>query len=226
MENILIIFIKYPEAGQVKTRLAKTIGKEQAAYFCRLSVEAVLKRTEDENYQTLVFFTPEEKKGRIKEWLGEGLELYPQQGKDLGERLASAFQEVFQRGAKHAVLIGTDSPLINSEMIRGAFRRLKEKESVLGPASDGGYYLLGLNSFHEELFQGVEWGSNRVWQQTLNIFKKTGIKYSLLAEHFDIDEMEDLQMLKNIFAERTSPELENLDALVSMVEEINLGGLK
>ncbi|HAZ10559.1 MAG: hypothetical protein A2047_02380 [Omnitrophica bacterium GWA2_41_15] len=190
-DNVLIIFVKYPRAGFVKTRLAKEIGRKNASELYRLFVKTILSRIKDKNFTRVIFYSPASKRNEIKRWLG-GEILYPQKGKDLGERLLAAFRLTFQKGAKKVVAIGTDSPALNKKLVLDAFEKLKDTECVLGPAFDGGYYLVGLSSFYKEIFQHIDWGSYNVFKQTLGTIKKLRVRFSLLEKVLDIDNKDDL----------------------------------
>lgn len=192
-DNVLTIFVKYPQEGFVKTRLAREIGKENANELYRLFVETILARIKDKNFTRVIFYAPISKRNEIKRWLGDDLVLYPQRGKDLGKRLSNAFNYSFKSGAKRAVVIGTDSPTLNKKLILDAFKKLKDTQCVLGPAFDGGYYLVGLTSFHEEIFQHIDWSSDNVFNQTLGRIKKLRISFSLLDKELDIDNIDDLR---------------------------------
>lgn len=194
-DNILIIFVKYPQAGFVKTRLSKTIGKQSAALLYKLFVETIIATTKDIFFKRIIFFTPPSKRKEFVKWLGKDLEFFPQRGNNLGRKMSNAFKEVFKHGAKRVAIIGTDSPLIDNRIIRKAFSILETKRCVVGPSLDGGYYLLGLSGFYRQIFEGIDWGTDRVFRQTLNSIKKLSIKYSILGKHFDVDDMEGLDRL-------------------------------
>lgn len=211
--NLLIIFVKYPQPGRVKTRLAKNIGKQNAADIYRLFVEAALKRTKDKNSKRIVFYTPQDKGKEIKEWLvpsfkgirkdyplglgSDGLEFRPQKGRDLGERLFNAFRLSMESSpARRILAIGTDSPLIDRKVANTAFRALETKQCVLGPALDGGYYLIGLSSLKKEVFKGISWGTKKVFAQTLKRLKMLKMSYSLLDTSFDVDRHKDIAYLR------------------------------
>ncbi len=216
MDNCLLIFLKYPEAGKVKTRLAREIGDEKAAQLYRLFVEATLKRTQDRNghYEQLLFYTPVERGNEIESWLtflrnGTDKQVcpcHPQIGSDLGERMLNALKTAFLGGAKKAVIIGTDSPTLDKEIICEAFCRLKDNDVVIGPTIDGGYYLIGMSlrakrsnlslSALDRLFTGINWGSNRVFEQTMKRIREENASYSLLPLYYDVDTLEDLKRLK------------------------------
>lgn len=194
-ENVLIIFVKYPQAGFVKTRLAKEIGKVKASLLYRLFVETILARTEDAGFTRVIFYSPAHKRKQIKDWLGSNLKLHSQRGDVLGDRLSYAFRFAFLKGAQRVIVIGTDSPALDRRVVLDAFERLKNVQCVLGPAWDGGYYLLGLSSFSREIFKGIEWSSDKVFTQTMELIKKLKIKFSLLDEDFDIDNIDSLLTL-------------------------------
>ena len=196
LKDVLIIFVKYPKPGSVKTRLAKQIGKEKAALLYHFLVKTVLARTKSRGYSRIIFYSPEIPKKRFKEWLGGDFIFYPQKGSNLGKRLLGAFKFIFKHDAKRIVCIGTDSPLINSRIIDQAFRILRNKQCVLGPADDGGYYLIGLSSLNEGIFKGISWGAKKVFRQTLEKIKSRKIEYGILDKSFDIDTYEDIAILR------------------------------
>lgn len=218
--NTLIIFIRYPEAGLVKTRLARSIGVSKAALLYRLFVEALLKRTDDKNFQRIIFYTPDNKKGEIIHWLGKDITVRPQKGDALGERLSRAFELTFKNGAKRVVAIGTDSPLLDKKDIKSAFEVLKDKQCVLGPSLDGGYYLLGLSFLNKWIFKGISWGTKKVFGQTMNRLIKTNTSYGLLGASFDVDTYKDLLMLKQRLQDSHKINPYGLDSVFSAVDRI------
>lgn len=222
LDNVLIIFVKYPQAGFVKTRLAKEIGKKNASELYRLFVETILSRIKDKNFTRVIFYSPISKRNEIRRWLGEDLVLYPQKGKDLGERLSGAFRLAFRNGAKRVVVIGTDSPALNKKLILDAFENLKDTECVLGPAFDGGYCLVGLSSFYKEIFQYIDWGSDNVFKQTLKAIKKLRVRFILLEKALDIDNKDSLlnfcRQLPKIY--KANPI--GLAPLVKFLDKINM----
>jgi hypothetical protein len=195
-DNFLIIFVKYPQLGFVKTRLAKSIGKKNATLLYKLFVEIIIKKTRDSRFKRGIFYTPYHREKEFIDWLDKDLNFYCQQGKDLGQRLFNAFDLVFQQGAKRAVVIGTDNPLIDKRVIYKALRELQKYQCVIGPSLDGGYYLLGLSCLYKGLFEGIEWGKENVLSQTLRFLKREEIPYTVLDTHFDIDDRDDLLLLK------------------------------
>jgi hypothetical protein len=190
--NVLLIFVKYPRLGRVKRRLSKTIGRENATFLYKIFVEKTIKETKSKNYERIIFFTPIRRKKEFIKWLGKRLKFIPQKGKNLGDRLYNAFKEAFALGAEKIVAIGTDSPLLNKEVIYRAFKKLNNKECVIGPSLDGGYYLLGLSCLNRGLFKGINWGTEKVFRQTLNAIKKINFRLGLLEKMLDVDDIKDL----------------------------------
>ena len=229
-DNVLIIFIKYPQAGFVKTRLAKEIGKKNASELYRLFVETILSQVKDKNFTRVIFYSPVSKRNEIKRWLGENpalarkggvnLVLYPQKGRDLGERLSDAFRLVFRKGAKRVVVIGTDSPTLDKKIVLDAFERLNNVQCVLGPALDGGYYLVGLSYFYREIFKGINWSSVKVFNQTLAIIKRLRIQFSLLKENFDIDNLCDLMSFRRRLPQIHKTNSADLTYLIEALDKV------
>ncbi len=129
----------------------------------------------------------------MRKWLIENEYFYPQQGSDLGERMLNAFKHVFEKGCKRAVLIGSDCPDISRDIITQSFDMLKAKHIVIGPAYDGGYYLIGVREPIPELFSNIEWGTEKAVSQTIDKINAAGLSLGLLPMLRDIDRVEDLQ---------------------------------
>jgi rSAM/selenodomain-associated transferase 1 len=152
-------------------------------------IHNVSKSTE---YKTIIFFDPPEKKTDVESWLqNNDYDLLPQEGKSLGEKMANAFSTAFSLGAEKVVIIGTDCIEISDEIISKAFEGLHRVDVVLGPAEDGGYYLLGLKESMPEIFRGIHWSTNLVLNQTLKKLKRKGLKFRLLKTLKDIDTISD-----------------------------------
>jgi rSAM/selenodomain-associated transferase 1 len=195
LKNCLIIFTRYPEAGKTKTRLIPALGKEGAAMLQRQMTEQKL--AEAKKLQTYIPVSLEihfagGNEQLMQNWLGSNLTYKQQNEGDIGCRMASAFQESFKTGTKQVVLIGTDCPELNAKLISQAFEELIEHDLVLGPALDGGYYLIGLNQFIPELFTDISWSTAEVLSQTLSIAEKLELAVAFLTTLTDIDHPEDL----------------------------------
>ncbi len=196
MQRALIIFVKYPQAGLVKSRLGKSIGNEKATQIYGCFVETLLSNLNEASYKIFIFYAPADREMEIKNWLGQKYAFVAQSGNDLGERLLNAFEYVFNTGAKQAVVIGTDSPLIERKNILNAFSRLDEKDCVIGPTYDGGYYLLGLNCVQAELFTIEEYSTDRVFENTMEKAQNLGLNVQVLEKCLDVDTVDDLNILK------------------------------
>lgn len=188
--RLLLIFIKNPEPGKVKTRLAETIGEEKAYQVYRRLLQHTLKAAAGVDAARQVWYSSFiDGDDGISETV---FEKKLQQGNDLGGRMSHAFEAGFKRGAGKMVIIGSDCPDISPEIIEQAYHALKTKEIVIGPAKDGGYYLLGMNHYYPELFTGIEWSTGRVLSQTMEKTRKTSLGVYLLPELTDIDTKDDL----------------------------------
>ena len=185
----LIIFYRNAELGKVKTRLAATLGDKRALdIYLKLS-KHTLKIAEKINAKKIVYYSQSvEQNGLWPENFLKEVQL----GNDLGERMLNAFRKCFEVGYKRVCIIGTDCYELDENVITQAFDALKENDAVIGPAKDGGYYLLGMNQFLRELFQNKVWSTSSVAQDTIQNFKRLKLKYHILPILNDIDREEDL----------------------------------
>jgi rSAM/selenodomain-associated transferase 1 len=200
LESIVLLFVKAPLPGRVKSRLAAVTGQVHAVNLYKNFVLDILEMLEKTGYRVRIFFYPSGAGSEVAEWLGTNREYMPQSGNDLGERMERAFAGVFSEGFSRAVLVGSDIPDLKATLVREAFLSLERSDAVLGPAADGGYYLIGFNrnSFFPRPFHGIEWSTPSVFQDTLGILRSASCRVHLLAEWEDIDS---LAALKS-FAER------------------------
>ena len=188
----LLIFVKDPVPGRVKTRLAAEIGDEAACQIYRACAELTLERLAGFHKEAVLCVDPPEAVGSIQRWLGSGWMLRGQQGATLGERLAEATNQAFASGAARVVVVGTDSPWLAPEEVRQAFTELEQAELVLGPTDDGGYYLVGLAKPLPALFEDVAWSSPQVYAQTLAHARACGLRVRHLPRGYDIDYLRDV----------------------------------
>ena len=192
--NSVLIFAKYPEPGKVKTRLGAQIGYDVAAGFYRLFLEQTLALSAKLNaVDVFLAVEPEE---RIKDFLSlipTENEVFPQCGENLGQRLISAFEHVFSKQAGKVIALGSDSPTLPGSYIMQAFESLDHHDVVLGPADDGGYYLIGIKKAREALFQDIDWSTNSVLKTTIRRVRKLGLNYSLLDSWYDVDALDSLR---------------------------------
>lgn len=188
LKQELLIFAKYPEPGRVKTRLARTVGPVEAARLYRGMVETVVKKTTPVNgeYHQTMYFDPPERVREFKQWFP--LQMKKQCSGDLGHRMLDAFQMSFANGSERVVVIGTDCTEIDRALLCDAFQKLETADLILGPAKDGGYYLIGMKATHPLLFEEISWSTTKVLQETLHKAKEGGLKVTLLPLLADIDE--------------------------------------
>ncbi|BAS57439.1 conserved hypothetical protein [Leptolyngbya boryana IAM M-101] len=194
VQEQLIVFTRYPEAGKAKTRLIPALGEVGAAELHRQMTERTIEKCRSLTCQLCIHFTGGTLE-QMQDWLGYDLCYYPQHSGDLGDRLTHAFQTAFDQGAKSAIAIGTDCPNLTSEILALAFSNLKTHPITIGGATDGGYYLIGCNRFVPDVFQNIQWSTDIVFQQTIEIVKRLGLSIAELPILHDIDRPEDLQYL-------------------------------
>src|SRR5438874_3754289 len=185
-EEKLIVFVKAPRPGAVKTRLAKAIGAPAArSAYCHL-VETLVNQLQGLSGVELCF-SPDDAANEVLHWLKEGWTIHPQGNGDLGQRLQSAFHRAFHAGAKCVAIIGSDCPAVRVEDIREAWGGLETHDVVLGPATDGGYWLIGLRQLQPNLFRGVQWSTENVFAATIQRVRHAGLSLHLLRELVDVD---------------------------------------
>jgi uncharacterized protein len=187
----LLIFYRNPQIGKVKTRLAKTVGDEKAlAIYLHLATHtrAITQELECDKIVYYSDFVDTE-----DAWQNSSFEKKIQKkGKDLGEKMMDAFAKAFNTGYSSVCIIGTDCYELSSEIIDQAFQQLKTHDAVIGPAKDGGYYLLGMNKLISQLFQNKTWSTSSVANDTMNDFKRLGLSFAMLPSLTDVDEEKDL----------------------------------
>jgi rSAM/selenodomain-associated transferase 1 len=187
------MFVKNPKPGDVKTRLARSIGDDRAANISRAFVLDTISMLQRTGIRFELCCWPNED-GAV-EILGKDLKYRCQRGRDLSERIINAFHDAFTEGTKHVIVIGSDSPDLPAASINRAFEHLAFYDAVLGPALDGGYYLAGFSSdsFTEQAFRGIQWSTPQVLAQTRARLNESGRTVALLPPWQDIDTAEDLR---------------------------------
>jgi len=196
-DTCILFFVKYPTKGQVKHRLAVNLSEDIVLDLYRAFVKDTLTTIQKIETTLLICFTPGNSQKKFQKWLGETYTFVPQTGKDLGERMKNSFIYAFQHGFKQAVLIGSDSPDLPKTFLHNAFAELQHHDIVLGPSSDGGYYLIGFQdtTFEPLVFDGIHWSSPSVFQETIETIKRTNHSLSLLPMWSDVDTIDDLKNL-------------------------------
>jgi rSAM/selenodomain-associated transferase 1 len=191
----LVIFTRYPEPGKTKTRLIPALGDVGAANLQRQMTEHTICQVQELQKTTDISWEVRFTGGNLQlmqDWLGTD-SVYQFQGEgDLGIRMARSLVHAFQCGATQVVIIGIDCPGVNPQILTQAFEKLNTYDLVLGPAIDGGYYLVGLCRLIPELFANINWGTSQVLQQTVEIADKLKISLTYLPALADVDLPEDL----------------------------------
>ncbi|MDB5047691.1 MAG: hypothetical protein JWO30_762 [Fibrobacteres bacterium] len=197
-EYEVLIFAKYPESGRCKTRLAKGVGDENALRIYRALLDHTLDTVRATPYRKVLMVDPPERAADASEW-APGMDAYlPQSSGDLGQRMESAVEAAFTRGAKKIILLGSDCPQISKDSVISTFDALNRYDVVLGPTDDGGYYLLGLKEVNASLFRNIPWSSEKVFEKTLNILKFQTLSYLLQNAFSDVDTLEDFNRVKHL----------------------------
>lgn len=187
--------MRAPRRGEVKTRLAAAIGPEAALAVYRRLAEHTLAAAAPlarEGVRVRVHHTPADSGEEVRAWLGSGVEHLPQAEGGLGERMEAAFRGAFAAGARHVVIVGSDLPALSPELLRRAFTTLDTRDAVVGPALDGGYYLLGLARPVAGVFDGIAWSTPGVLSATLARLGAANVEPVLLEALGDVDEAADL----------------------------------
>jgi len=188
MQAALIIFVRNPVLGKVKTRIAATIGDENALAVYKHLLHHTKNITAGVQVTRFVFFADEIATNDL--W--NGYEKCLQSGSNLGERMSNAFECLFEKGFTKIIIIGSDCFELDEKIISGAFLKLNEYETVIGPATDGGYYLLGIQSPFKNLFENITWSSNSVFDETIKQIEQRNLSLFLLPSLNDVDEAKDI----------------------------------
>lgn len=188
---LLLIFVKNPVKGAVKTRLAKAIGEEKALSVYRRLLKLAKSATDPLDVSKQVWYSQFIDLDDM--WSMQEYDKQLQQGRDLGLRMQTAFRKAFASGFEKVVIIGSDCPELSTPILQQAFQLLEEHEVVVGPSQDGGYYLLGMTEFYPALFEQKKWSTPAVYEQTIQQLKGMNVSYRLLPLLNDIDTKADLQ---------------------------------
>ena len=203
----LIIFTRYPEPGTTKTRLIGALGANGAAELHRQMTERVVGVARELKASTGIaieirFVGGDDSK--MRQWLGNDMEYAGQIGLDLGERMDNAFKAGFDQGCDRIVLVGSDCPELTADILEKAFQALDHHPVVLGPAADGGYYLIGLKQRLSNVFQDIPWGTENVLEETRKALSTLEVSCVLLERLSDVDTPEDLHIWESAQKARNS----------------------
>jgi hypothetical protein len=193
MEGI-IIMLKYPRPGMVKTRLGNELGAERASWLYRHFVACELVTAHSLHVPVLLSCHPDQPFSMYRDWLGGGYRYISQGEGDLGAKMRTSFETAFAQGFSRVVLAGSDLPHLPAGYLQSALTRLQDHDAVIGPALDGGYYLMGLHrrSFQPGIFEGIPWSTSQVMALTQKRLAGYGLNSFLLPGLRDIDTVEDL----------------------------------
>ena len=192
-KEVVLVFHKNEVLGRVKTRLASGIGEARALEIYSHLIQSTYSVLEDVSAPVWTYysdFIPETVNPPIAK-------SFVQEGQDLGERMANAFARSFESGMEKVVLIGTDCPTLQPQHLNQAFEALTHSDLVLGPATDGGYYLIAMKRKADYLFEGISWSTSEVLSQTLAVATAHGLHFTLLDELSDIDTREDWERYRS-----------------------------
>ena len=194
-QNCILFFVKSPKQGQVKRRLATSLGETVATALYTTFVCDALATLDTCGARVVVCFSPPEAKKSLVAWLGQHYAYLPQRGGDLGQRMNNGFIDTFGRGFQQVIIVGSDIPDLPRDVIEDAFASLETRDAVLGPSFDGGYYLIGFkrDTFQPLVFEGIRWGTETVFQETINRFRAKGLSLDILPTWNDIDTLIDLK---------------------------------
>lgn len=188
-KNLLLIFTRNPKLGKAKTRLAKSVGDKTALEIYNFLLNKTKEVTQNLACDKAVFYSVKIRENDI--WDAEIYQKYQQKGEDLGVRMRNAFQNSFDAGYDKVMIIGSDLYDLTPKHINDAFNKLDNNDVVIGPAEDGGYYLLGMKKLQPYIFDNKAWGTSSVRKDTLEDLKKVNVH--LLEELNDVDVIEDIK---------------------------------
>ncbi|MBI4595563.1 MAG: TIGR04282 family arsenosugar biosynthesis glycosyltransferase [Candidatus Tectomicrobia bacterium] len=197
-EAKLIIFTRFPEPGRVKTRLIPILGERGAAELQRSMTRYTLDRVkewESTNPHSIEVWFDGGDQEKMWHYFGQGFIYRRQPNGDLGDRMHQACKESLESGYSRVVIIGTDCPSLTTGILQSAFDALIQNDLVLGPANDGGYYLIGLRKASQRIFEGIPWGTHEVSERTIEIARSLKLSVALLDPLNDIDRPEDLKLI-------------------------------
>lgn len=217
------LFGKHPLPGHVKTRLADDVGTDVATRLYAAFMDDLAFHFRATGDHRILGFWPAESASFFEQYDKLGYELWPQPEGDLGQKIISFFKHTLKGEGSRTVLIGTDSPTLPSEFVDQAFEMLDVVDCVIGPAMDGGYYLIGLRRAAPSLFENVMWSGPNVLAQTMQRVSAAGLSLNVLTPWYDVDDLNSLQMLAgHVRAMTHAGQTHPCPATASVLEELHL----
>lgn len=209
--------MKYPELGKVKARLAQSIGEEAATDLYRAFIQDTLTTVQSLDIPYHIAVYPPKSQERFAQWLGPSHQYFRQQGLDLGKRLQNGFATMYKKEYQQVIALASDSPDLPIEILQKAVSRLQTHKVVIGPASDGGYYLIGFSHdlFISDVFEDIFWSTATVFRETLSRIKSVTSQVHVLPEWADIDTKSDLQKFYETYRLQSSKTLHTMKYLRS-----------
>lgn len=207
--------VKYPERGKVKERLAQSIGKIAATDLYKMFIHDTLTTVQSLDIPFHIAVYPPAAQSRFEKWLGSSYQFFQQKGMNLGKRLQNGFLSMFERKYDHVIALAGDSPDLPIGILERAISGFKTHKAVLGPATDGGYYLIGFSHdvFTPDVFENISWSTETVFQETLSKLESITHQILVLPEWADIDTKIDLQQFHERCRSRTSVNLHTMNYL-------------
>lgn len=192
--SCVLFFVKYPEKGQVKSRLSTEFDETLTVELYKKFVHDLLAMLNKTDFTTVICYHPKSTLDKFTMWLGSHYYYLPQKGENLGQRMKNSFIDAFANNFERAIIIGSDSPDLPLDYINQAFSSLKNHDVVIGPCSDGGYYLIGFtqNTFLPNAFEEINWSTETVFSETMNTLSNNGLKIRILPKWSDVDTLSDL----------------------------------
>jgi rSAM/selenodomain-associated transferase 1 len=205
-DTCILMLAKYPQIGLVKQRLAEDLAKGTVVGLYRRFVLDSIGTLKASGIPFSICYYPQSKLGLFRRWLGADLTYLPQHGHDLGERLKNSIADAFEMGFEKVMAIGSDSPDLPAGVLLEASAALRAHDAVIGPSTDGGYYLIGFTrqGYRPSVFEGIPWSTPEVFQNTVSRLAVAGLRVHVLRRWRDVDTMEDLRFLSKNLRDRSS----------------------
>lgn len=220
----IFVMMKYPEVGRVKARLAQSIGEEAAASLYRAFIQDTLTTVQSLDIPFHIAVYPPESNGQFAQWLGPSYQFFHQQGMNLGKRLQNGFATMFMNEYQQVIALASDSPDLPIEILQTAVSSLQTNKVVIGPATDGGYYLIGFSNdfFIPDAFEEISWSTDTVFQETLSRIESVTHQVHVLPQWADIDTKSELKEFYETYQMQPSKTLHAMKYLQSNPELLRI----